>query len=234
MTNLIPKYIVATGIVDALLEHDCDDNDPELMYDEEVPRLEVRISKLSFRATVALAAGFAEWVAWRMSKHSDDQMLFNYIEAIWAAVVDWHYIEPKDNPEENLLWANWQGPVRGPMCATASVLSEAVNSAMDEEPASPEAVRLSNLVEHVIPNVKSFRKWRNQAIDRLTKLYPVDDNEPTGIPVPKEVLDPSFDFKPEISTKLIDRYLKSLDYRKNPYLRSPQEMQKAGFKGTPY
>ena len=234
MTKSIPKYIEVTGIVDAPLEHVWDDDEPESNYDEEVPILEARISEMSDRATVALSTGLAEWVAWRMSKHSDDRMLFNYTEAIWAAIVDWHYIEPEDNPEENLPWADWKGPVRGPKCAVASILSEIVDCAMDEEPASPETVYLANVVAHVLPDIKPFRLWRNGVIDRLTMLYPVNDDEPTGVPVPKEVLDLSFDFKPEMSNKLLDSYVRCLVYKKNSYLRSPQQMRKAGFKGTPY
>jgi hypothetical protein len=29
-------------------------------------------------------------------------------------------------------------------------------------------------------------------------------------------------------------FLAALDHRKNPYLRTPQEMKAQGFKGTPY
>lgn len=229
----IPEYIEAAGILDPPLEHDWGEKIPESIYDE-IPRLEGRISKLTDRATVTLAAGMAEWVAWRVSKYSDDPMLFNYIEAVYAANIDWNYIEPEDNPLENLLRAEWKGPARGPMRAAASILSEVVDCAMDEEPASPETVSLSNLVEYVIPDLKPYRLWRNGVIDRLTALYPVNDDEPTGDPVPREVLDLRVDFKPKMSTNLLDQYLKNLDYKNNFYLRSPKQMIKSGFKGTPY
>ena len=55
-----------------------------------------------------------------------------------------------------------------------------------------------------------------------------------GLPVPRELLDPKMTVKPQTVGKLLERYLKGLDYKKNPCLRSPAEMRKAGFKGKPY
>jgi hypothetical protein len=55
-----------------------------------------------------------------------------------------------------------------------------------------------------------------------------------GVPVPREILDPDFDYEPEKAEGLLARFLNDLDPNENPYLSPPEEMIKAGFEGTPY
>ncbi len=54
-----------------------------------------------------------------------------------------------------------------------------------------------------------------------------------GLFVPREVFEPEFNFEPGETEHLIQEFIKNLD-RENPFLRSPEEMLKLGFKGTPY
>ncbi len=52
--------------------------------------------------------------------------------------------------------------------------------------------------------------------------------------MPREALDPDFDFKPEMAPALFGAFLKRLDYKANPFLRTPEEMRKLFFEGVPY
>jgi hypothetical protein len=226
----MPTYIDRSGVIDAPIKYDWDDEDPSDVYIGEDERLRNRIRAGSNRAIVALSAGFAEWIAWRLSKVCPEGVLFEAIEAVWAGIIDWHYLKPL----RSLDWESWQGPSRGPICAAFNLLSNVIDIAERDQSPSPECLCLSQLVLHVIPKAKPFKDWRRRTIQRLSQVYPLDIDNILGPPVPREALDPDFDFKPETADKLLSNFLKKLDHSKNPFLRSPNAMVKAGFMGTPY
>jgi hypothetical protein len=69
---------------------------------------------------------------------------------------------------------------------------------------------------------------------RLEFYYQRQTDETLGDVVPREALDPNFDFNPERTQFLIDRFLADLSRRTNPFLSSPEKMLEGGFVGTPY
>jgi hypothetical protein len=233
MPRAIPHYIAAAGVQDAPLKA-WNDKDPRGAYGDEVPRLARTIVRIADRASLLLAAALAEWVAYRLQPHTDERLLFDYIDAARASVVDLAYTDVEANPEEALEWKDWKGPVRGPMAAAARKLGEVVEMVDAEAPTVADVVYLANLVEFTLVDVKAFRKWRNWAIDRLLELAPLDDESPLGEPLPIEALDPEADFDPQHSKKLLRAFLATLDPKTNRWLRSPAQMKKAGFKGKPY
>lgn len=230
MALKIPKYIELTGIVDTPITHDWDNANPLKAYYCEDSRLEHRIAGTSDRGVIALSAGFAEWVAWRMQKHVADPVLFQLIEAIWASIVDWRYIRPFGL----LKREEWNGPLGGPIWAAANLLRKVKKLISGNEFAWPEAVCLSYLVLHVIPDPKPFKDWRRFAIRRLVATYPQNKDDLLGEPVPREITDPDFEYKPEMAKDLLGSFLEKIDPSENPYLSAPKEMLEAGFKGTPY
>jgi hypothetical protein len=230
MTLSMPAYIQRAGVADMPVVHAWDDSDPEFAYVGMDERLQHRIAKTSFRGVMALAAGFAEWVAWRHSKVCSDPLLFQKIEAMWAGVVSLHYLKkiPLPRPED------WQGPVRGAVWAGANWLDRIVDLTRRRQFAYPEAVCLSQLVEYVLPDISAFKQWRRFAIGRLAKLYPDDQADLMGAPIPREALDPDFTYTPDQAAALIDTFLRTLDPQQNPFLCSAKEMLDSGFVGTPY
>jgi hypothetical protein len=72
------------------------------------------------------------------------------------------------------------------------------------------------------------------AEDPFEDLFGDKEEERRGPFVVRETLDPSFDYKIEMTEKLVAAYLQAVDYQKNPLLRSPQEMRQGGFRGAPY
>jgi hypothetical protein len=226
----IPKYIEEEKEIGAPLIYEWDDESHRAYWAREVPALENKVGKISARSCVVFSAGIGEWVAWRLSKHSNDRSLLDCTEAVYASAVDWSYFNPPTNP---LKWR--KGSVYGPMDVARYLLIKIIRRASGDEDIADLAVCLSNLVEHLLPDSrKPFRKWRDQVLIRLRKFEPLDLNEPDGNPVSRGVLDPDLEFKPEMSAKLLAMYLKGLDYKKNPYLSPPEKMMKAGFEGIPY
>jgi hypothetical protein len=211
----IPKYISGPVGSSASLEYEWNDAFPARAYADEVVPLENKIAKLQFRAVLGLAAAFGEWTVFRLAHLTDASLAVQYIEAIWASIVDWRYASGLEVPPRD----RWKGQARGPLRATMFVLEEASTNARGSEPNAYDAVCLSNLAEHVLPDSKAFRNWRRTVLDRLLPLYPYSRKDELGPPVPREAYDPAFDFKVAMTKDLTTRYLKGLDFSKNPYLK---------------
>lgn len=234
MTLTIPTYIDRAKVVGSPIRHAWSDADArsKFMGDE---RLANRIRKICPRGVAALTAGFAEWVAWRLSKEVRDAVLLNYVEAYWAGIVDWRYMRlRKTVPKAPHLLKEWTGPVRGPVIKTCNDLDTVKAGVEQSMGAAVNATILSQLTLYVMPSKEPFMEWRRFAIDRLAKSYPVKKEGEIGPPIPREVLDPDVDYKPEMAKELIAAYLKRLDAKKNPFLKAPDEMKAEGFTGVPY
>lgn len=102
-------------------------------------------------------------------------------------------------------------------------------------------VRLVVFARHVLPKSRHtvLKDWTAAILERIRTHWPMDpkildENERQGPPVPRAAFDPSVPYDPTMDEKLLREFLASLDPKENPYLRSPAEMKKAGFPGTPY
>lgn len=235
MSPIIPNHIGKAKITELPLTYKWDDDIHEDVYfAKEVPALRRKIAKISKRSQLILAAGMAEWVAWHLSKHSEDRMLFDCIEGTYASIIDWQYFD-SDIPSKDLAWKTWEGSIRMPMCLAARRLITMIEKARTDMATARHAVFMSNLVEHMLPkNVKLFRNWRNGVIDRLKALEPLNRSNPAGNSMPREVLDLSKDFDKSTSENFLAKFIESLKPTNNRYLRSPEAMLEDGFEGTPY
>lgn len=230
MTLLIPGYIQRANPAAAPIAYGWDDADPEFAYLAADERMEHRVAKTSFRGVMALAAGFAEWVAWRHADACHDLLLVHQIEAVWAAIVDFRYLAASKLPPQH----DWHGPIRGSLWQAADLLRAVIRLTRSGQFAFPETVNVSQLALYVLPDPKPFKDWRRFVITRLAQLYPANLSAPLGVPVPREALDPDLKFDPAHADAFIDTFLRGLDPQKNPFLAAPADMVAAGFSGTPY
>jgi len=215
----MPSYIRRSGIVGAPIQHSWNDADPGSYYAED-ERLGYRIAKTCYRGVVALSAGFAEWIAWRFSPFVSDTVLLLEIEGVWAGVIDWGHLIPP-GPSEHAPAKDWTGPVHGPIRSAFMLLSQIVALAKRSTYPADASSSLSKLALHVMPDPTPFRDWRRFAVERLSTLYPFDKDDVLGPPMPRQVLDPDFNYRPERAPELLTKYLTSLDDRSNPFLRLP-------------
>jgi hypothetical protein len=234
MPPSIPHYIQASGMLDQPIRYKWNDKNPMSICGHGESKFSREVGKISRRGLAALAAGFAEWVAWRLKDHCDNRVLFEKIDAMWAAVIDWHYMHLPDVPERTLSSKDWQGPECGPVYVAFDLLDEVFDSVSRGMASSPYVGCLAQLVVHIAGKPKPFKDWYDQVLKRFVKLYPATKKDMVGPPVPREALDPSFDFKPSMAPEVLAKFLSSLDPKKNPFLRSPAEMREEGFEGTPY
>lgn len=226
---LEPHYIGSAGIRHAAITHTAPSEDD---YAKTSPKLERALDRLSFRAVLALAAGTAEWIAWRLAEHGPSQDALLWIEAVWAGGIDVRYTRDWDWPAEPK-----RGPRSGALVTATGLLAEVFRLfRILENGITVQTVYLSHLARHVLPSKPAFDGWLKQCLERLTLLYTRSPEDELGPPVPRTALDPECDFKPTLTNELLAKFLEGLshDSASNPYLRSPQDMLRLGFPGTPY
>jgi hypothetical protein len=229
MTRTTPNYIEHAQVQDTRLSFKWDDWNVEKAYEPTDEVLQERLDRLSHRAVLSFTIAACEWIAHRFAPLLDNPMPFHYLEAAWAAVVNWRYCKYYEPPDEE-----WFGPVRGPASLAVIFVVDAIVRVEEEDIPAIQAVCASGLAEHVLPSTESFRKWQDFVLERLERFHPFSDQDPLGDVVPNEALNPNCDFKPEIIGELIQAYLSKLNPCENQFLRTTEEMLELGFRGTPY
>lgn len=231
----IPAYVEEAAVVGLPIKHKWNDEDLPTFYTES-DRIEATIAKTTTAGAVAIALGSLEWVAWRMSKHADVDVLLQAIEAMWAGIIDVRYVRSLRESPLALKHKDWQGASRGPIYVAYKQL-KGLRVCLDyKEPASPEASSSVRMARFVLPNPKPFETWWRAMVKRLADAHPDEEEGPddVGRPVPRAAIDPRVDYKPKDAKRYLAAYLESLDPATNAFLATPKEMKKAGFEGKPY
>jgi hypothetical protein len=239
MSYSIPPYIAAAGIEDSELRYEWDDTKPKNYYIYGSDEVLERLKGVTLRAKIAAAIGIYEWIIWRFHSLSDDAIPFQVAEASWCACIHPSYMRYFELDRKK-----WLGPVRGPLWCAITILSSMIFFCDEEEEPAARVAFLSSLAIHVLSERQQFENWRNICVDRFLALYAAKREDPfdnlfdpereRGPLISREVLDPNFDYKPELAKESLARFLRGVDYRQNPFLQSPEEMKNENFKGTPY
>jgi len=177
---------------------------------------------------------------WRYHHLSDDVRPFQIAEAAWCGNIKSAYIKYYGFDFDDL------GPISGVLYSSMVCVGGLLKYTAEEENLWEfELAYLVRLAMHVLPDTRPFEKWLETVTDRLILLYPAPEDdfyedmfneheeERRGPLIAREVLDPSFDYRPEQASMLLNRFLHSVNHTKNPFLRSPEELKELGF-GTPY
>jgi len=242
MAYSIPGYIAAAGIDEPVLQFEWDDWVPSKGFQYDSDKVVKKLARVSLRAKIAVAIGMYEWIIWRFRSVSDDPTAFQVAEAAWCANVRRDYVEYFE-----LKRRDWLGPVRGPLWGAITWLLPMIFFS-DDAPEEWESglSYLPRLAMHVLPKPTVFEQWLDVGTKRLLRFHPAPEENPfedlfgereeerRGPLVAREVLDPDFDYRPEMATELLRKFLRTVDYARNPYLRKPDEMVAEGFDGTPY
>lgn len=229
MTLSIPNYIRAADIQESTVHYLWDEWDEERAEGPFDDELFTRLCGISQRANVALTIACGEWIIHRFSTLLEDPMPLQHLEAAWAQMIDYRY---------SFLWhfseEIWDGPIKGPVIEAMELVTEAINALEADDQPAFSSTTIFKLAEHVISEPMPFKTWHECVVQRLERLYPLDPEETMGDVVPREALDPDFDFNPEDTELLVNNFLSNLSHTDNVLLQSPKEMLEAGFKGTPY
>lgn len=249
-----PKYLQRAAIYRAPCDFPWKGSLDHVGPMETVTPLLNRIAGKTGLAEVTLFAGVLEWGAWRLRGFVGPDPSLQLLEAAFAYQVDFRYANadaivipvPESPPAESAsrqllylgrqiiypeyFWMAYSTPVR-------------------------EVFHAIHLVRHILPKAakKQFSDWLDVVINRLDSVAAVpeeedrneeDFNNPAdyqvfllrhhGEALPREILDPDVEYDHNRRKEFVERFLTKLDWQTNPYLRSPEEMLKLGFEGTPY
>jgi hypothetical protein len=225
----VPAYIRRANIQDVAVKYEWHDWHLQAMFDAPPDELRARLDALSLRANIAFANGVCEWIVYRFEGLSADPVPRDQIEAAWAGVVDSAYAVYWEPPTED-----WTGPVRRPLFLAMVFMLEAKIDAYQYADPARSGHRATMIAERVLTDPEPFRDWREQALARLERFYPLDEDDALGDVIPRQALDPDFEFRPDMTEELIRLFLAGLDPGRNSRLLTPEEMLEAGFRGVPY
>ena len=214
-------------------------------------RMKKVLNTMGYKASIGFAASLLKLVAIRFDGHPELTEEFindmnKRVDSVFAAAIDPMYgrvLKYGINPK-----APTEGPIHGPCWAILTkimLLSNAYNK--KSYYIHTDLVGPSLLLEHISPDKKDFQRWFAETVKKASDTFPCRYGYDGSIslkgaydcsddpPVPREFFfDEDFQYTPETAKQKNNAFLQSLDYRINPYLRSPEEMLEAGFVGTPY
>jgi hypothetical protein len=238
-----PKYIETSGIIGAPIKYQWN-SDLGLKFfaakDLNI-RMHDAINASNFKAKMGLAIAISEWIIWRFDGHANLNDAHNRIEAAWASVIDPLYskeLSLQMTKDDNV--APVEGPLELALCLLGKIHGRYCKGNIYL--AAP-IVNLAMLARHLMPDKKAFDSWLSTALRRAAQVFPrgVTYDRKTGTydashekPVPREFFDPNWVYTEAAAEAALRAFLQTLDPKQNPYLRTPEEMKAAGFKGTPY
>ena len=221
----------------------------------ETPLLR-RLDGTTICAQLALCSGLLSWAAWRLMGHTDEaQPALELAQAAFAYQVDWRYADP----DAGTVHA---APDTPPALSALMEVTVYLWESLDKDrfwdsyyAPVMQTFHAAHVVQHIMPKAQrpAFVRWFDQVIERV-QLHARAPAEPfrkqrefdsmdawkqfvarhRGPALPPEIIDPQADYRPQDRDQWLARFLASLDWENNRYLRSPQAMRKLGFEGEPY
>ncbi len=208
-----PSYIPISLIQNQPIKYTWNDWDPYAAVGEPSEETAFQLSQLSNRAIISFSIGCAEWVIYRFKELKSDTRPYDYLEALWAFEMSKEIMLPPESNEDE-----WQGRILAPVDLAIVTVFNTVNQTEYEIP-DLDAAFAERIAIYVLGDSEPFLKWKSAVMPRLESLFPRDGKDPWGLPVPREVLDPTVELRPEILMNLVNRFLKSLHYDSNKFIR---------------
>jgi|GEM_PF-2414416 len=214
LSEKAPNYIPVAHITETALDYQWDSESPFSLINQGSIKIIRKLEKLSNRGLVAYSIGCGEWVIYRISKVLDDLLPYYYMEAFWSYVMG--HQELFEYPPE-LDHENWMSYERSPVdCAISSIMNVIYLSEYYDPPVS-EAARIAELAKHVLSDRTLFIEWEGKVIDRLLKNSPRIEDDPEGEPIPRQLMDISFEYDKYSKERLIEINFKGRDFSSNPF-----------------
>jgi hypothetical protein len=187
--------------------------------DEDNPRLIEALLLIGTKAVFALGIACAEWVAARVAGHVDTTDALLRIEAAWASTLDRSLAN---------LPAITSAPVKpvefgGPLRLAMNVLSRGHELLRGPGRGVRRHVQgIGMLVDYVAGRHPAFGPWFSGSLRKLQQHYPkVDTPAEQQPPVPLEFFNPDFVWSDGAGQASLERFVRTLNSRNNPYFRSP-------------
>jgi hypothetical protein len=187
--------------------------------------------QMSGHADLAFAAGVAEWVCRRLEGFANCRPILNYLEAIWAAMIDPRYLGKKRIGDVVYTWTDPASDV-AMVTGHLSVLSYFDCKALDPDRFADTA-QLVAVARHALPDKAPFESWAEQTLARLRSLFP--SSQGLGPPVPRNAIDIDSDFDSNRMPTYLNSFLEQLSPAANEFLADPEALALLpDFRGVPY
>lgn len=189
-------------------------------------------------AICGLTIATIEWVVFRLAPLQRDHTPQDATEAAWCANIDRHYCEGLEFSRRE-----WTGPIRSPLLSCFNIMHEAIFESKESGAKPLHCPALAaQLVEHLCKeSYPAFLGWRQQVMERVAAFYNAPDplfdlygEVESRMVVPPQLFDLDVPFEMGDARRLVDEFLRSVDYRSNPFLLPPVRMIEDGFRGEPY
>ena len=213
-------------------------------------RLLAVLSKVGYKASMGIAVALTELIQLRSKNQypyiNITEEFAPKIEALWAAAIDPLYLR---DPFFDYKYADENG-VKATYSSNWYILRYIARRYIAGSYYIHEfLVNIAMLTRHLMPNKGLFDKWFTETMQKTVETFPclydygdLDENDEKAVydcsadvPVPREFFfNPEFIYSPNAAKSVLNSFLKSLNYRNNLWLCTPEEMLEKGFKGTPY
>lgn len=239
-----------------IMESNCIGAPVSFIWDEEISsqfafdkELNVRMAKAfdktNYRTNITLTVCIFEWFVRRFEGVLDLTDAYLRLEAAWACAINPYYFNavkfgeytygnalppPSDNVLKVGIARIWK-PLKIYYAAEIGLAGECVNMAL--------------LTHHVISDPTVFDDWLEEALRKGATIFPREvesydwesnfyDFTQEKI-IPREFFfDPNFEYSDDAAMDVLQKFLDSLDPKKNPYLLTAKEMKANGYSRTPY
>ena len=236
------SYLKKANVQESTAHYFWDDWKSIPAIEEPNEDLVTSLARLSQRSILAFECATAEWIIYRFGVLDNDPAPWEFLEAAWAMTISPRYSGyGKGSGWQSYSQRGWDGPVRRPIKNGLDGLEIDIRQLTSEYHTDPSfgAAVTVGLATYVMTDPMPFNKWRDQVLARLEGLFPRDPKDPLGDPVPRQALDLDSEFLKGDSERLLNKFLAGLDYRRNPFLSSPEGMlehfdAEPDFIGRPY
>lgn len=203
---------------------------------------------LNHKATLGVATALCEWIFWRLSKHIDNPVINQALEAQWTGIINKHYFIDWEF-DEDYISDSVDGPIWVMLKCIQYPREAYINGYIFINKKVPN---LAMLARHISPDQQFFDKWFSNVLKKAAELFPAEYDYAEILTDLKQHEDDSYDsssefaipraffwdvdynFEKEDNGKLINDFLVSLNHENSPFLVSPEDMNEEGFVGTPY
>ncbi len=214
MTYELPTYVHRSERVLPLSNERWDDWDPYSKIALPDPELKAKLSRTSNCAITAFSLGCAEWVVAALPPGDHLSESAEYLEAFWVYIFGFRDAVPAET-EDN----DWKGPIRGPINLCLMTVLNTIILAEFGSPAQNGAFA-ARIAIHVLGNSAAFLAWQNLVVERLLLHCGRAAENEDGVPVPRELLDPSRPYDPGEASSLVRSAIDNVDFRRNRWLRA--------------
>ena len=210
---MIPPYIHKSVFNKETISHEWNDWDPyELIADANEDVIQA-LSKLPLSGMLCFVVGCIEWVVYRCSYDDNYRLPYEYIEAFWVYLAGVEISIPEEVTEDD----RWEGPLDGPINLVIGKFYT-TNHTFDFGGSPVEAAFPAKVVLHVLHDPDPFLQWQGEVLDRLNRFYASKDFTDRFKIIHKQILNPDFDYRPELVNSLIREMLLSIDFSSNRFL----------------